>query len=105
MYINAEGDIFPCGLLERNKYILGNIRYIDNFQEFVNKEKYRKTNGYNNWLSLQPENHEFCKECNVNLFCWNCLHYLDLLEGNETYFKMECSEIQQHLRKVIWEEE
>lgn len=105
LYINAEGDIFPCGLLERNKYILGNIRYIDNFQEFVNKEKYRKTNGDNNWLSLQPENHEFCKECNVNLFCWNCLHYLDLLEGNETYFKMECSEIQQHLRKVIWEEE
>lgn len=105
LYINAEGDIFPCGLLERSKYVLGNIRQINSFQEFVSKEHYKNSKGYENWLALQPENHEFCKDCNVNLFCWNCLHYLDLLEKNETYFNNECSEIQYHLRKVIWEDE
>ena len=105
MYINYKGDIFPCGLLEREKYVLGNMRQVSDFREFVYEKKYVDTEGYKNLQLLQPENHEFCKDCSVNLFCWNCLHYLDLLEGNTSYFEKECHEIQKHLEKVIWEEE
>lgn len=105
LYINYKGDIYPCGLLERDKYILGNILNLNDFKDYLNYEKYCNSEGYKNWLKLQPENHKFCKTCNVNLFCWNCLHYLDLLEDNRKYFEEECLEIKNYLKTIIWEED
>lgn len=105
LYINHKGNIFPCGLLERDKYLLENIQNIDDFSEYIKHEYYKSSKGYYNWLALQPENHKQCRECKVNLFCWNCLHYLDLLEDNESFFMDECPEIQSHLEKVVWGEE
>lgn len=104
-YINYKGEIFPCALLEQKRYLLGNILQVDSFKDFVDKRLYCTSEGYSNWDALQPENHAFCNECNVNLFCWHCLHFLDLTGDNEKYFSVECKSIKKALTKVLWGEE
>lgn len=101
-YINYEGNIYPCGLMEKDEYCVGNILNVDNFSNFLAEGAFKVSVGYSNWQRLQPDQHEKCKDCDVNLFCWNCLHYLDLVEGNETFFKEVCPELKRNYQDIVW---
>jgi len=104
IYINYRGDIYPCGLLERDKYYLGNIMDIPDLHAFLENGDFKKSDGYHNWELLQPDKHIRCKDCDVNLFCWNCLHYLDLLDENESFFNNVCPELKQNFQRIVWGE-
>lgn len=102
IYINYNGNIFPCGLAEKEEYNLGNIMEISDFRSYLEHKEYRSKKGYKNWLDLQPENYEHCKDCDVNLFCWHCLHQLDLLKDDPTLFQKECERKRMVLNEMIW---
>lgn len=102
LYINYMGKIYPCGLLENDKYCIGDVIKIEDLNNFLENETFKKSEGYKNWIHLQPDKHEKCKDCNVNLFCWNCLHYLELVENNEYFFEKVCPELKRNLQGIIW---
>jgi radical SAM protein with 4Fe4S-binding SPASM domain len=104
LYINYEGNIYPCGLLEKSEYYLENIKNIENLSDFFSSNKFKTCEGYISYLALQPENHPRCKDCNVNQFCWNCIHFLDLVSKNDNFFNRACPIIKKNLQKLIWSE-
>lgn len=103
-YINFKGDLFPCSLLDKEMYCLGNMMEIDSLKEFIDERQYCESVGYSNWKALQPDNHEYCRECNVNLFCWHCLHFLDLIGPDKMYFTAECKALKESLQEIVWRE-
>ncbi|MEK3836775.1 MULTISPECIES: radical SAM/SPASM domain-containing protein [unclassified Paenibacillus] len=104
IYINSKGQIYPCGLLERDKYYVGNILEIEDLSSFLGSGEFKKYDGYQNWEYLQPDKHEKCKDCDVNLFCWNCLHYLDLIESNDGFYESVCPELKRNFQRIVWED-
>lgn len=101
-YIEYTGDILPCGLLTDQRYSIGNIMDINDLERYILQSEYKKQPGYKNWLKLQPENQEHCKDCNVNLFCWHCLHDLDLAIDSLESQHFDCSQIHGILNNLLW---
>ncbi len=71
--INYDGSIYPCLLLDKEEYNMGNILEIENIQAFILEEQYKKSIGYCNLKKIMPQFHEKCSKCSVNAFCWYCL--------------------------------
>lgn len=102
MLINYDGFIYPCGLLIDEKYKLGNINEIENINSYFKNKDNCKFQGYKYLAEIQPDVFYKCKECNVNLFCWSCLHHIDLIKNDETALHARCSASKQLLSKVVW---
>lgn len=103
LYINYKGFIFPCGLLEKDEYAIGNVRDIEDFSAFIEEERYCKCKGYNKFESILPDKFERCANCEVNLFCWSCLHFIDMVKDGKLAINHRCKERKHDLMKIIWE--
>lgn len=99
--IDYTGYIYPCSLLIKDKYILGNIKKINNLKEWYDNKEFDEEN-YNNFLQLHPDIFPKCKDCNVNLFCWGCLEVLDRLSDDRVQWDRKCRKNKYILNKVIW---
>ncbi|MBT2157363.1 SPASM domain-containing protein [Clostridioides difficile] len=67
IFINYDGDVYPCPSLIKDDYKMGNI--FDN--EFVKVIKENKTRDLKSLIKLEsiyPYNFEKCKDCDVNIF-------------------------------------
>lgn len=105
MYVDYYGNMFPCPALFDEKYSMGNIlNEKDLLRFFVEREIEKKTN-YKNFLELYPQNCSECKECDVNLFCWSCLHHVDMLQKGIISKYPKCEARKKQLQTIIWEEE
>lgn len=102
IYINYKGDIFPCPLFEKDEYLLGNILEIESMKYFYDNKTYKDSIGNNSLINIQPDRHVKCKDCDVNLFCWNCLHFLDIYGDNDPVMKIRCKEKKRELQEAIW---
>lgn len=69
--IDYDGRIYPCGMLIKNEYCMGNIFEIDNIGDYLEQDFKIEC--------LRPWNAEKCKECKAMLFCYNCLGEYDVL--------------------------
>lgn len=90
--IDYTGLIYPCSLLIRDKYIIGDIKEIDSLKKWYCSRQFNKNN-YDNFLELYPQNFPKCKECNVNVFCWGCLEVLDRLSNDCAQWERKCKRI------------
>lgn len=99
--IDYTGYIYPCSLLIKDKYILGDINKIDNLKDWYDNKDFDEKN-YKNFLQLYPNNHPKCKDCNVNLFCWGCLEVLDRLNDDRVQWDRKCKKNKCILNKVLW---
>mgnify|MGYP000255081123 FL=1 len=103
LVINFDGGIYPCLLLRKDKYKIGEILKIGDFKEFVQSRKYRKSIGYSNLKKIMPKFNEKCSKCNVNAFCWYCLEDFDKCVEKGTF--CEWCNIQKKELEYIWKVE
>lgn len=72
--IDYDGRIYPCGMLIKDEYCMGNIFEIENIGDYLEQDFKVEC--------LRPWNAEKCKECQARLFCYNCLGEYDILQQN-----------------------
>ena len=99
--IDYTGYIYPCSLLLKEKYILGDVRKIDNLNDWYEERKFAEE-GYQNFQNLIPSISSKCKDCNINLFCWDCLEIMDRLSENPEKWKKRCEMQKSLLEPIIW---
>lgn len=99
--IDYTGYIYPCSLLLKEKYILGDVRKIDNLKDWYEERKFAEE-GYQNFQNLIPSISSKCKDCNINLFCWDCLEIMDRLSENPEKWKKRCEMQKSLLEPIIW---
>ncbi|AIQ70986.1 radical SAM/SPASM domain-containing protein [Paenibacillus graminis] len=95
--IESDGSIFPCNLFIEPEHRLGNIMGIESLEECLvldNKDFLSKS-----LLKYEPDNMEKCKTCNVNYFCWSCIHQMVDFESQED-FDQRCAGMKRYLQSV-----
>lgn len=99
--IGSNGNIYPCNLLMDEKYCIGNILYIKDFNEYLNSLN-TDIDGFKKFYDLKNCNNGKCIDCDVNIFCWDCpADYNDLLKQDKV-FEERCSQVKEVLSKVVW---
>ncbi len=100
--ISSDGFLFPCVLLWNNSYSLGNILDIDNLNDFLQLTSKNNSCNYSGCLKpLNLNKHEKCGECEVRIFCWSCLAYLEIYRNTEI-FEQRCNYMHKKLSDLIW---
>ena len=100
--IGNDGNIYPCSLLMKEEYVLGNIKEIDNFSEWFNDKYFINTQGYINFKKIFPENMEKCADCVVRDFCWGCLEVVDRFISDEVKLNSRCALKREKMLKYVW---
>lgn len=100
--IGNNGNIYPCSLLMKEEYVLGNIKDIDNFSEWFNDKYFMNTQGYMNFEKIFPENVEKCADCVVKDFCWGCLEVVDRFIHNDFKLNQRCALNREKMLKYVW---
>ncbi|MDO0139140.1 radical SAM protein [Clostridioides difficile] len=98
LYIDANGDCYPCPSLNLDEYKIINlakenikIEYVKNRmgvlkREFLNVLDYKGTK---------------CEICDINLFCWNCpADFINAKKNNEIDFW--CDLTKENLEAIVW---
>jgi radical SAM protein with 4Fe4S-binding SPASM domain len=98
-FINYNADIYPCQSLIKEEYRIGNV--------FDNDIKYKLLNFENTCCGkkiemIQPYNLKHCKNCDVNIFCWNCPAMIDSVKENEIEIKNWCELMKEKLNHLVW---
>lgn len=104
IFINYDGNVYPCPSLIKDEYKMGNI--FDN--EFVQVIKGNKTRSLKSLIKLEsiyPYNFEKCKDCDVNIFCWHCPAILDSVKDNELELDRWCRMMKHNLNTAVWGDE
>lgn len=101
--IEENGEIKICTLLNK-KAIIGNLAEISNLKDTIQNTNIFTTPAYEYFNSLWPEACKFCKDCDVNLFCWTCPHELELHMMGKKDFKETCLGKKEFLSELVWEE-
>lgn len=93
LFVNYDGNIYPCPLLQEEKYIIFNMKNLEdkdiadilncNYDVLEEVDK------------LRTVNYENCKNCKYALFCNNCLSIMDKMNLNESTFKHNCENMKQ----------
>lgn len=101
--IEYNGSIYPCGVLTlKEEYKFGNILEIEDFGEFIDGLESSNNNGYKNFKSILPTNYSRCKDCDINIFCWDCLQEICYIGEYSQNFENMCKTRKKHLRSLIW---
>lgn len=101
LYIGYDGYIYPCNTLDRKEYSLGKIEEYDSIDAFYESCCFEKNLGYKKLEEIFPENFEKCKKCNVNLFCWECLHFIDMVKSGVESIS-NCEKRKKELQEIVW---
>lgn len=102
--IFSNGDVYPCMNLCTNEYRIGNVvsdpeiiynltcgsEAFDNIFKTIDKSR--------------PINMNKCKDCKVNVFCWECIARYFAISQDEELFEKYCQFKKNELHKNIWNE-
>lgn len=99
--IEENGDIKICTLLSKNA-IVGNLKEISDLKYHLQQQNLFDLPAYKYFNSLWPDSCEFCKSCDVNLFCWTCPHELELHLMNKKDFRATCAGKRKFLSEIVW---
>lgn len=100
--IDFKGDIYPCGALMQTKFCMGNVLKIENLKEYLEKQLYRNTKGYENFDALKPYNLKKCCDCDYNLLCFSCVSDIRRSKEKDILYK-ECKENRSYY-ELYWRE-
>lgn len=95
--IESDGSIFPCNLFIESEHKLGNILEVNTIGECLEVDKKHFLS--KSLQQYEPDTMEKCKDCNVNYFCWSCLHEMvDFASQKE--FDERCKGMYSYLQPV-----
>lgn len=103
IFIEPNGDIYPCPLLLEKKFYIGNV-FVDNIdlQDFFENERFFETESFKELELIDASNHERCKDCCVNQFCITCPADLNAYHNDELYWNPYCRYHKTPFEKVVW---
>lgn len=100
IFINSDGDIYPCGNLTDIAHLrMGNIK--ENEIAKIIKE-YSDKNVVENY---RPWNADTCDKCDVNLFCHSCISNILNVKQNKNLFNKMCNITYKELTAILWNTE
>lgn len=102
--IDFNGDIYPCALLVKEKYKLGNMFNTVEVNNIFDENKLTKIPAYQEFEKLYPDKIKHCQKCDLNIFCWSCLHFVDIYLDSEN-FEERCKAKKEGLEKLVWDME
>lgn len=95
--IESDGGIYPCNLFIEPEHKLGDIMDIASLEEcLVLSDKQFLSDSLQQY---EPEQMEKCKTCNVNYFCWSCIHEIVDLKSPDD-FEQRCMGMKSFLESV-----
>ena len=83
------------------KYKLGNIFVDEDINAINGNGRLEERDGYKHFIDLLPQRIEKCKDCDLNLFCWSCLHFVDYYKDSDL-FEKRCLSKKSVLGEAIW---
>lgn len=91
IFVNYDGNIYPCPLLQSKDYLICNIneldeKIIDNIFN-CNYKVLKKID------KIRTLNYEKCTDCKYSIFCNNCLSAMDLMTKDEKVFIHNCNKL------------
>ncbi|MDK2565051.1 radical SAM protein [Romboutsia sedimentorum] len=95
IFVNYDGNIYVCPLLQYEKFKIGNILNFDN--EAIEKLFKRDLDAIKNFNNLKPKNIDSCKKCEINIFCTGCPAKMYTLLENKEVFEYNCK----HMKKIL----
>lgn len=73
IYIDCDGNVYPCAMMIEPKLSMCNILKVDNIKNYFFEKEYKKSQGYENFMTtFMPEYNEKCKNCEYKFFCIKC---------------------------------
>lgn len=103
IFINYDGNIYPCPSLLKDEYRIGSIFDANLIINIKNKD-FKNINAYKKIQEIYPYNFKKCKDCNVNIFCWQCPALLDSAKDNDKEFDKWCELMKVSLSRIVWDE-
>lgn len=97
--ISADGKVYPCAPLAGIKELcMGDLKK-NLLCEIMNPQKVESLIEH-----LRPWKMEVCKDCDVNLFCHNCINYIIGIKQDSERFEKICNKAKEELENFIWED-
>lgn len=88
IFINYDGKIYPCPLLTDDKFLISDIKNIDqNGINMIINNDFKVLKRIN---EIRTINNNKCKNCEDALFCHNCIYIIDKMIRDEKIFKYNC---------------
>lgn len=100
LFINNDGYIYPCPNVIDDDYKVGNILEFND--DKIEKIYKLEDSGFENFKSLNLQNVDRCKDCDVNLFCNTCPAKNRLLLNNIKAFNKYCDYNGRNIKRIIW---
>ncbi|MFV0560584.1 MAG: radical SAM protein [Enterococcus sp.] len=98
LFIDYEGNIYPCPNYIRSELKMGNIFEIDKLFDLTQNEGGKISVTLD---KVDPKNSEKCSDCEVKLFCWTCPAAIDDFKTEES-MEDNCRQIKPMLMKRVW---
>ena len=99
--VDWNGDVFPCNNFTQPEYRIGNLldQTLGTHLIWDTREEW-----FRNFSQYIPNYREECRNCEVNLFCWNCPSVIrTFLESrNLTSLNSICAEKKKKLSEALW---
>ncbi|MDY4129020.1 radical SAM/SPASM domain-containing protein [Peptostreptococcus porci] len=88
LFINYDGNIFPCPSLVTEEYCLGNAFDFSGVSVDIAIEN---SKGYKNLIELFPYNFTKCNSCKYSIFCLKCPARVNDIKNNSLNYKQWCN--------------
>ncbi|MCR1850904.1 radical SAM/SPASM domain-containing protein [Paraclostridium sordellii] len=98
LFVNYDGNIYPCPLLQGQEYLICNVRDLND--TLINDILNCDYEVLKNVDKIRTCNYKKCKECRYSIFCNNCLGIMDSMIKDEKVFEHNCRKM-----KAIFEKE
>lgn len=96
--IDHRGNIYPCGAMMGDEFIMGNACKIEDLGQYLINGKFKCTQGYKNFQKYMPYNVPKCKGCNKQMLCFTCANEIKshvdnnsfeiICENNDKYYDL-----------------
>lgn len=97
--IAADGRVYPCAPLAGvEELCMGDLKE-KSLDEIMDPQKAESLVEH-----LRPWKMDVCKDCDVNLFCHNCINYILGIKQDTKRFERICNNTKAELEKIIWED-
>lgn len=82
LFIDAKGNIYPCGGMAEDKFCMGSIKSFD-----------KQDKNFVEQVMLSDEKYDECRKCNLRSVCWNCLSEIEDYSKTQKIFSAYCEMI------------
>lgn len=102
IFVDCEGNVYPCGGLAESVLRIGNIQDKAVFDKIASApdECYESITE----KLLEEERFANCRSCNIRCFCWHCISNVLSRSVLPEVFEAYCENSLRKWKRFVWEE-